>query len=299
MRSRVVLVLILVVLQSAPALGQHPTEVESKTARAEHLQALAAFDKMPARRVTSSALVAAGRSAWALGLTERAAEEFDRALLDQSLDRIQRARILLSRGIMEYQRGQYPVSALYAEKSVAALDQPSPLRAKGWLLWAESLKQLRAYGAALERYQSALTEAGPEEKAEIYFLLGECQMHLGRLEEARLSLENIALSHERAPAAMRRLAQIALDTQKYSQAIYWLEKGRQEFPDNFVDSWVDYALTVAASSVNDRTKVEQIQQAAAKKCPPSDHWLILLNSAAEAFLWKESNSRPTAQAVSG
>jgi hypothetical protein len=78
---------------------------------------------------------------------------------------------------------------------------------------------------------------------------------------------------------------IALDTGKMKSASFWLKKGRAEYPDSFLDSWVDYALLRIAMSENDQVAVREVRAAATKKYPPSDPWLNLLQAAAEGFEW--------------
>lgn len=291
--------LILAVL-AIPAEAQHPIDVERSAAKAEYFQALVAFDKLPARRATPEAIVAAAKSAWALGLAERAIREYDRALRDDTLDALQRARLLLARGIIDYQEGRYQVAALFAEKGVAALLEDNALKAQIWLLWAESLVKLNSYGAAEEKYISASQHAAEASRAEIYFLLARCQLNLGKWEEARLNFEQVPLRHERAAAAMRHLAEIALQQRRHEQASFWLQKGREDFPDEFLDSWVDYALVKAAIDRGELKKVQELQQRAEQKYPPSDTWLVLLNSAAEAFYWSESaRARPGPEILAG
>ncbi len=273
---------------TSEAVAQHPIEIERSTAQGDYLQALVAFDKLPSRRATSTSVIAAGKSAWALGLDERAIKEFDKALRDPSLNDVQRGRILLSRGVIEFQEERSQVAALYAEKAVQALVEPSPLRAQAWSLWGDSLAKQNAWGSAEEKYSNAQKETAGDGVIDAHFKLGRCQMHLGKLEEARVNFENVPLQHEHAPAAIRNLALVALEQKRYTQATFWLEQGRQYFADDFLDSWVDYALVVAAANSHDREKVVSIRDAAIKKYPPSDYWFTLLNSAAEAYLWSDS-----------
>ena len=78
----------------------------------------------------------------------------------------------------------------------------------GTLIPQESTVQQRlsAYGEAEGKYINALREAPSEEKAEVHFLLGECQRPLGKLDAARENFEKVPLHHERTPEAIRALA---------------------------------------------------------------------------------------------
>ena len=270
------------------AQAQHPIDVERSSAEGEHLQALAEFDRMPARRATSAAIIAAGKSAWALSLPSRAQREFDRALLSPDLDPEQRSRLLLSRGILDYQEGRYQVAGVYAEKAVQLQKEASPLRGQCWLLWGDSLVRLGQQGAAQDKYMQALQESEGDSIPGIHFRLGMTQLSLGRLDEARAEFEQVPLRHEQAAPAIRSLAEIALQQGQYEQAAFWLERGRALFPERFLDSWVDYALVQVAVGNHDKERVRELQVAATKKYPPSDYWYTLLSSAVEAFLWDES-----------
>ena len=277
--------LLAVLLQAAPAVAQHAIEIQRKTAKGDYFEALTLYERMPKRTVTSAARVAAGKAAWALSLPARAVEEFDAVLRGSDITPSDRAKLLLSRGIIEYQEGRYQTAILFAEKLSALLDSPSTYRAKAWLLWAESLSKLNSYGAAEQKYEKALAESAEEDRAEIRYLLGVCELKLGDTVKSRAQFEQIPFENERAPQAIRALAQISLDEGRVNEAGFWLRKGRSEFPEEFLDAWVDYALIQVAIKENNREDVSVIQAEAAKKYPPSDYWLTLLNAAAEAYNW--------------
>ena len=275
---------------SAAASAQHPIDVQRKTADGDYIGALALYDRMPRRQVTTPAVIAAGKAAWALSLPERAMAEFDQALQDKELSGGERARLLLSRGAIEFQEGRSQVAILYAERALQLLREPSSLQAKAWLLWGESLSQLKSYGAAEDKYQKALSASLPAERPEVHYLLGVCQMKLGRLSEARQNFEQVPLEHPRTPETLRSLAELSLQEGRHAQAIFWLNKGRKDYPDQFLDCWVDYTLLRAAAQMNDAKQVRRLQEEAQNKYPPSDHWLTLLNAAAESFNWQAVQS---------
>ena len=175
---------------------------------------------------------------------------------------------------------------LFAEKVINILPEASPLRGKAWLLWGEALSRLHSYGAAEHKYLKALEETPAVEQPSVYYVLGLAQLKLGKLREARGSFEMVPLDHDYTAQAMRRLAEISLAEQKFDQAAFWLAKGQHDYPDSFLDSWVDYALLQVAVSKNDEKQVAVLQEAAQKKYAPSDAWLTLLNGAAEEYRWR-------------
>jgi tetratricopeptide (TPR) repeat protein len=267
------------------AFAQHSIDVQRLAAKGEYMEALISYEKLPKRRASTEAVSAAARSAWGLGLSQRAIQEYDKALLDEKLGPVERARIYLSRAIIEFQEERFQTAVLYADRSVGLLTDQSPLRAKALLVWGNSLTEMGLHAAAEQKYVQALEEEEIEDKAELHYRLGMVQMQLGKLDEARTNLEKVPLHHDRTPEAMRFLAQISLESKKYTEAEFWLNKGRGEYPDSFLDSWVDYVLVRVAIGANDTAKVKSLVDEAEKKYPPSDDWLNLLQAASEAFYW--------------
>ena len=282
-------VLICLLLLPSGVLAQHPVEVERQAASAEYFQSLVTFDKLPQRRTTTSAILAAARSAWGLSLPERAGEELEAALRDPNLDSTERGRIHLTRGIIEFQEGRWQVAALYAQKAAEAATESETLRSRSMLLWAEALSELQSFGLADEKYKAAAEAAAVEDQPEIAFGHGSALYALGRYDEARLAFERVPLGHERTADAIKSLARIALETGRTASAEFWLNKGRADFPDRFLDSWVDYALLKVAIDQKDQSKVKSIRDAAAGRYPPSDFWVSLMNAAAEAFEWEQTH----------
>lgn len=275
--------------------GDHPIDVQRLAAQGEYFQALATNDRVANRVSTTDSVLAAARSAWALSLPQPAADLYEKALRDSTLSPTDRARIELARGIIEYQENRPQVAALFADRALARLPNPGPLRSKVWLLHAESKMKLRAFGAAERFYEKALEESDPADVTEVSFLLGQCQVVLGKETEARVSLKRVPLDHERTPAALRYLAQISLRSGDSDQTAFWLETGREKYPESFLDSWVDYALLKIAAEQNNFEKVREIREQALKKYPPSDYWLSLLEAQAEVYEWQRR--QPAVQEV--
>ena len=271
------------------AYAQHPIEVERAAAQGDYMAALVTYDRLPERRATLGAREAAAASAWGLGLPDRAIEEYDRILKDESLAPQKRARLFLSRGAIELQENRFQVASLFAERSVQQLAEPSPLRAQALLLWGQSLSRLGMAGKAEEKLEQALKESLSADRPDIHYQLAECQLILGKFDEARAHLEQVPLHHERTSKALRYLAQLAVERKDPGQITFWLTKGREDYPRDFLDSWVDYALMSAAIQEENVTRVLDLREQAATRFPPSDHWLTLLQAESEIFLWNEAH----------
>ncbi len=278
-------ILVLTALTSFPAQADYPIDVQRAAADGDYYNAMLSYERMPKRLATTPAILSAAQSAWALSLPHLAIENYEKALRDPQLSDIERARIELTRGIIELQEGNPQVAVLFAERAHERLKESSPLRSKIWLLWAEALMRLGSTGAAEEKYKNAQIEAAPEDRGEINFLLGQCQLNLGHQSDAIANFAKVPLNSQRTPDAMRALALLSLETNDFTQASFWLETGRVKFPERFLDSWVDYALVTIAARANDTAKVEELRKAAVAKYPPSDPWLTLLEAKAEVLLW--------------
>ncbi|MEZ4755112.1 MAG: tetratricopeptide repeat protein [Bdellovibrionota bacterium] len=274
-------------LLTVSASAQHPVEIQQQTADGDHFRALVDFEKLPKRRQTIESRLAAAKSAWALGLVERAAAEYDLLLREEGLEDHEKAKVLLSRGIIELQEGNFDIASVYAEKAIKKLDKSSPLRSRAWMLWGQGLFDSKSYGSACQKFKKALDEALPAEKPEVEYNIGKCERRLGKNDNALEHFQKIPLHHEKTPSAVRNLAHLSLESGQYEQAAFWLAKGRQEYPDYFLDSWVDYALMKVAIHERDSEKVVSIKQTAVAKYPPSDGWLALINAASEAYHWAE------------
>jgi len=275
------------------AQGQHPMDVQKLSAEGEHLKALAMYELLPARTMTLDARIAGAKSAWALGLNNQAAETFDVILRDDQISPDTRARLLLSRGVLEYQEGRYQEAALFAEKTISHLPQPSALRGRAFLLWGQTLSRLSAFGTAQDKFQAALEESSAADKPEINYALGSVLMRLGRYGDAERHLKAIPTDHERAAATVRMLAAISIETSQPDRARFWIEKGKSEYSEAFLDSWGDYGLVQIAIAKGELPQARSVLNEAQRQYPPSDPWLILMQSALEQAEWKKEQGGVT------
>ncbi len=279
-------------LASAPwsALAQHPVDVQKLSAGGEHFKALTLYELLPLKKVGTDTRVFVAKSAWALGLNRQAGDIFDIVLRDRDISPETRARITLSRGTLEYQEDRHQEAALYAEKGASLLKDSCPLRGRAYLLWGQALLKAGAYGTAEEKLIAALGDADEADKPEIYFSLASVEMRLGRMGAAEKHLRAIPTDHERTALAVRMLAAIAIETQSYARAQFWIEKGKSDYPEGFIDSWADYSLVQVSLADGDLLKARSLVDQANKQYPPSDSWLILMQAALEQAEWDRHNS---------
>jgi tetratricopeptide (TPR) repeat protein len=292
LREAIVACALLGVLTGVPLQcdAQHPVDVQKLSAEGEHFKALTLFELLPSKKVGADTRLFVAKSAWALGLNRQAGELFDAVLRDEAISPEMRARVTLSRGAIEYQEGRYQEASLYAEKAISFLHEPSPLRGRGYLLWGQALVRAGSFGTAEEKLKAALNDADTEDKPEIHFTLARVEMRLGKHPSAEKNLRAIPLDHEKTPFAVRMLASIAIETQLYERARFWIERGKKDFPEGFIDSWADYGLVRASLAEGDMLKAREIVEQAGKQFAPSDSWLILMQAALEESEWERQQS---------
>jgi hypothetical protein len=83
------------------------------------------------------------------------------------------------------------------------------------------------------------------------------------------------------------LASIALQSKQNDRARFWIEKGRANYAESFLDSWADFGLVKVAVEADDLSHARSLVDKAQKRFPPSDPWLILMQSALEQAEWNE------------
>jgi tetratricopeptide (TPR) repeat protein len=281
--SFIYLACLFLTLFAKPSFAQHPIDIQRLAANGQYFEALVEYLKLPQRRATTEAVISAARSYWASSLPQRAIDEYEKALRDEKLAATERARIYLSRAIIEYQEDRFQTSVLYAERAVGLINEAGPLRSKSFLVWAQALDRMNLQGPAEEKYIQAQAESDTDDKPEISFLLARCQKRLGKYAEAISNFEKVPLRNVRTAEAIRNLGELAMDSGRFDDAEFWLQKGRADYPDDFLDSWVDYALLKIAISKNDLEKVNNIYTDSSKRYAPSDHWYTLLAAATAAY----------------
>lgn len=267
--------------------AEHPVDVERLSAEGDHFRALEVYERLPDRRLARETHVAAAKSAWALGLSRKAADLFDSVLRNGDMDIDERARVTFSRGIIEYQEERYQEAALFAEKAANLLPEKSPLRGRALLLWGQSLFRVKAYSTAEEKLWRSLAEAAASDRPEVAMALGMVQVKLGKLADAERTLKTIPTDNIYAAEAVRQLAAISMQTDQNDRARFWLEKGKANYGDFFLDSWAEYGQVRIALTDGDLPRARRVVDQAQKRLPPSDGWLIVMQALLEQAEWKK------------
>jgi tetratricopeptide (TPR) repeat protein len=280
------LTLIVTLTSFRAAHAEHPIDIQRLSAEGDHFKALSLYELLPHRQFDTDTYLSAAKSAWALGLSKQATALFDAVLRGDTLSSEERARVTLSRGIIDFQEERFQEAALFAEKAASLLPEKSPLRGRALLLLGQSLLKVGAYATAEEKLLRSLADSIQSDRPEVVFALGTAQVKLGKLTDAEKSFKAVPTEDARAPMAVRSLASIALQTNQGDRARFWFERGRSSYPEAFLDSWADYGVTKAALEAGDIGHARAVVEKAEKRFPPSDAWLILMRAALEHAEWK-------------
>ena len=278
----------LLLVMSVPARGEHPIDVQRANANGQHIDALARYSRIPKKKLNGDAAFAAGKSAWALSLSDKAQEELARAAEYSQKDPEKLTQINFLRAIVDFQDARFQESLVRAQSAIDTVADGSALKARILLLMGQTYLILHKDSHAEQRMSEALKYADPTDRAELYFARGEARFQLGKFDEAREDFEKISLKSERLPEAIRYLARIGMELKRYKEAQFWLHKGRREFPEAFLDSWVDYAMGTSAIKSGDSKTARDVVKRAREQYPPSDPWFTLLEAQAEEFEWRAS-----------
>ncbi len=265
--------------------AEHQIDVQRKSAEGDHFKALSVYELLPSRGMSYATRIAAGESAWALGDVRRATAIFDSVLREDHVSPEERAKILFSRGVIEFQEQRYQESTLFAEKAVNSLVKGTPLRVRAELLWGQALIRAKRFVTAEEILVKALKASGANDRPEIALSLAEVYLQLGKLEHATKILKVIPADHEYAGRAVRFLSQISVQMDQGARARFWIERGREGYREAFLDSWADFSLAAIALKQGDLELARHIVEGARNRYPPSDRWLILIDARLEQAEW--------------
>lgn len=247
--------------------------------RGEHLKAVSKALEQE-NSLSLDERIHAGKSAWALGLPDRARSWWDEALAVKEFDGTERHRTLLARAIVELQEKRYDEARRIAERTANQLEA-SDLRAQLWLVIAEALKEQRALSLAEGYYRKALEDGSRGTKGEAQFLLAECLLTLGRVNEARYAFAAVATDAPEAARALRRLAELDLSQKNYDGALTWLEEGRETHADRFQDGWTSYAIISSLLAIGQSEKAQRELEQLKIRHGDADDWFLLSESAVE------------------
>ncbi len=252
----------------------------------KHYEAVLAYTERDAKTLSLTEKLAAARSAWALGLVDTSRNIWQEASSRRGFTGSERSRALLAYSIMEFQEGNYEKSRSLAEQEAQNLPA-SDLRSQFWLVIAEALKAQGAWSLAEGYYNKALEEAEQAHSSEATYLLGSCQLRLGKVNDARYTFASLDTSSKNTADALRRLAEIDLGQGNYEGVLTWLEEGRESYPSLFNDSWTSYAEVTSLSRLSRAQDARKALTRAQKNHSDNDPWILFARSALESHLAKQ------------
>lgn len=248
-----------------------------------HFEAVAKYVASEPSALALSDRLAVSRSAWALGLVNMSRTASDDAFADVTLTAKERAQLKLARAILELQEGRFEEARVIAEREVQKLE-PSSLRAQFLLVIGESLKEQGVLSKAEDYYKKSVEEAKGEERYEARFLLGDCQFRLGRAEDARKTLVQIAADSRYAPHALLRLVELDFQQKDYEKVLTWIAEGVKNFPSEFDDPWVHYAHIISSLQKSDIERAKKLLAEFRNRHSGENRWVALADAAVEHVL---------------
>lgn len=253
-----------------------------------HFEALSRFLAIPEKEASVAEKLDAAKSAWALGLVSKAGELFDEVLSDQDLllPDLERARTFLSQAILELQESNGKHAQHLAEQALL-LATDSELRFQLYLVIGEALSSRTLLLQAADAYQKAIAEASAEPKNEASFLLGECQMKLGKFDNARATFVTVETQSRYAGQALRELTEIDFQQHQYEGVLTWISEGRKKHPDEFDGPWVSYAFIVSKLELGKLAEAKEELTKAITKHSKKSFWIALAEAAVEVKLAHE------------
>ena len=269
-------------------MAEHPINVQKNAINKEYYKAMVSFERLPRQKLNKEVLLSAAQSAWALSLPDTAIELFDKILDDKNISNKEKAKIYLYKGIIDFQEGKYSISQIFAKKALSfSNDISESLKSAALKLLGDSYFKLKLYGEAKREYIEALKYADNNQQPSIYLQKGMAEFYLGSFDEAQKDLQKVSMDNEDAPLAIKLLMKILLEKKDYQKLKKWIEVLNIEFPDEFIDSWIDYAKVKVAISEDNKREALKVLEFAKDKYPESDSWINLARASLETYLWNK------------
>ena len=270
------------------SLAEHPINVQKNAINKEYYKAMVSFERLPRQKLNKEVLLSAAQSAWALSLPDTAIELFDKILDDKNISNKEKAKIYLYKGIIDFQEGKYSISQIFVKKALSfSNDISESLKSAALKLLGDSYFKLKLYGEAKREYIEALKYADNNQQPSIYLQKGMAEFYLGSFDEAQKDLQKVSMDNEDAPLAIKLLMKILLEKKDYQKLKKWIEVLNIEFPDEFIDSWIDYAKVKVAISEDNKREALKVLEFAKDKYPESDSWINLARASLETYLWNK------------
>lgn len=275
---------------STTAVAQHPQELEALVSQQRFYEVAVTSRQLARRRITDRQDLAIARSEWALSLPQAAAARFAAIAESPILTQQEREEAFLAQVVIALQEENFQKVVELVDRMSQTSGLSSEAQSKAQLLQGEALLRLEETERACTILATSLESLPVPQKGDAALLLGKCERLNGRLNEARTSFELVPIDHPGAGEAVHNLIQIALQQRDIKRTRYWVQKGREQFPEVVAESWTRYILGLLAISEQDVGSLSELLREGEKTASPSDHWYLLLQAAAEAFLFVKGRS---------
>jgi tetratricopeptide (TPR) repeat protein len=283
--------LLILILVAAPTMAlseeaSHPFTVVRAVADGDYYSALKNYLTSSSSQVEKQAKIAAVESGAALSLPDFALHESSQLITGDRLSGEEEQKLRFIRALIGYQEGNYNEALKEASLGIDKCKIRCGYGVRLEILTGDAYLKLNKRELALAAYDRAeiLAQDHKELTQEISFRKGEILYDLGEYQASKDHYLKITRTHPRAAKALRRLAEIYLNQKSYDEAVMCLTTGRAEFPEAFLDSWVDYALVEIAAKRHESEALLEISEAAKQRYPSNDGWASLLKAEAEVAM---------------
>lgn len=213
-------------------------EITRLAKQGRHLEAVRAWLALDKADRSDELKVYVAESAWAVGDVWLARSLWDELESDVEIDSIDRARILLSRGVMEFQENSLSIALDYAERAEKLLE-PSELQAQVQLLAAEVLKEQGNTDEALLKLQDIEDHCERETAAEAKLMEGQLLLKQGQYQAARKALARADLLAE-SWNAHEALIEVNLKLKNYERVLELIDEAQSRFERESSEDKVTY-----------------------------------------------------------
>lgn len=247
----------------------------------KHFEAIIRVEKDNSYRPLGE-IIAAAKSAWALSLISHARKYWDLALSHKDCVGTERARVLLARGLMEFQERNFEQARSIAEEGTSYINE-SELRGELWLLIGESLRAQELFSLSETYLDKAVSESTGHRKQEAILSLAAVKKQLGKTDDARNTLTKVELSSQVTVKALTELVHIDAQKNNAQGVRTWIQEGRKSFPSEFSSSQIGFQHVRAMLSDGLLDDAEKEIQKVSREVHADDVWLQLSRSLVEEY----------------
>ena len=206
-------------------------------------------------------LLQVGEAYQAIGMFAEAVKFYEKVKAMDS-QKTYRDRVFLNLGQIHLENSSYNEALLVARKFLKNFPR-SKWIPDAMKLLANALKGKGDFSAALNAYEDFLEKS--EDKAEVYFLIGDTYASMDQLEDAAQSYQKAIATYDRQERVIPEYLQKAYyrlgisfyKLNRFGPAVEALKSARELFPDNPLREWADFLMIDSLEKLGDPSKIKE------------------------------------------